>query len=502
VALNTKTFEFNPATGAFTSQLYDLTPGTTYYARAYATNSLGTGYGNEISFTTPAQTVPAIAYGSSSPTPVTLVVGTPANLTLTNTGGMPGREQVSNYVGGNQLTGSTDGIATDAKFSTLRGLAFDGSGNLYVADAGNNRIRKISPAREVSTIAGSSAGYLDGNVTDAKFNEPFDIAADPSGDLYIFDSREPRIRKITSAGVVSTLAGSGTSGFSNGNGTLANFKNYGRLTRDGSGNIYVADYDNHRIRKVTSSGEVTTLAGSGNAANIDGTGTGASLSYPMGICLDGSGNLYVASWTSIRKITSSGVVTTLAGSPSASGFADGTGTEARFWVNGLSAIDADIHGNLYVTDNGNTRIRKISPGGVVTTISGTINGYNNGHISTATYNNMNGLTIDGSGNLYVSSGDGAIRMISNYRIDPALPAGLLFDARTGTITGTPRTTQAAKNYTVYAQNSAGATSTVISITISGLSVINPTAPTNVTSTTAKLNGTVNANGGTTSALTL
>ena len=500
VALNTKTFEFNPTTGAFSSYLYDLTPGTTYYARAYATNILGTAYGNEISFTTPAQTWPDLSYGGS---PVfTLGVGVPANLPLTNTGGTPDRVQVSTLAGTRQTSGTLDGIASSARFNSMKGATIDGSGNMYVADQMNHRIRKITQEGMVSTIAGSSQGYLDGNGTDAQFNLIDDVTVDPNGDLYVTDRNNFRIRKITSAGVVSTLAG-GVEGNLDGTGSSAQFSRWGnRLTSDGSGNIYLADLGNQRIRKITSAGVVTTFAGSINGTS-NGTGTAARFLSPADICLDGSGNLYVSDQYTIRKINSAAVVTTLAGDNSASsGFVDATGVNARFGR--LLGIDADIHGNVYVEDvDKNRLIRKITPTGVVTTYAGTgSTGFNDGHISTATFSGDGGLTIDRWGNLFQMSSYGMIRQISSYRIEPALPAGLYFNARTGSITGTPTAPQAAKSYQVIAQNSRGNANTFIEITIAGPPIVQTRPIELVTNTTAKLNATVNANGGATSAITI
>jgi glucose/arabinose dehydrogenase len=198
--------------------------------------------------------------------------------------------------------GSADGTGTAAQFSTPYGVAVDASGNVYVADAGNHRIRKVSPSGVVSTLAGSTSGFADGTGTAAQFNQPFGVALDGSGNVYVADERNNKIRKITPAGVVSTLAGS-TFGFADGTGTAAQFRSPRGVAVDASGNVYVADGANNKIRKITPSGVVSTLAGS-ESGFADGTGTAAQFSGPYCVAVDASGNLYVGDTgnSRIRKI--------------------------------------------------------------------------------------------------------------------------------------------------------------------------------------------------------
>ena len=259
---------------------------------------------------------------------------------------------------GSGIGGFADGIASVAQFNGIDGLAVDTAGNVYVADTNNHRIRKISAAGVVSTLAGSTQGYANGTGTAARFNNPSGVAVDAAGNVFVTDTFNYRIRKITPAGVVSTLAGSGIAGFANGSGTAAQFnKTYGIAVND-TGSIFVADALNHRVRKITASGVVTTFAGS-VYGYANGNGTAAKFSYPYGITVDVTGNVYVtdAEDNRIRKITIAGMVSTLAGS-GIGGFADGIGTTAQF-INPCG-VTVDAVGSVFISDATNHRIRKIT----------------------------------------------------------------------------------------------------------------------------------------------
>ena len=259
---------------------------------------------------------------------------------------------------GSGIGGFADGIASVAQFNGIDGLAVDTAGNVYVADTNNHRIRKISAAGVVSTLAGSTQGYANGTGTAARFNNPSGVAVDAAGNVFVTDIFNYRIRKITPAGVVSTLAGSGIAGFANGSGTAAQFnKTYGIAVND-TGSIFVADALNHRVRKITASGVVTTFAGS-VYGYANGNGTTAKFSYPYGITVDATDNVYVtdAEDNRIRKITIAGMVSTLAGS-GIGGFADGIGTTAQF-INPCG-VTVDAVGSVFISDATNHRIRKIT----------------------------------------------------------------------------------------------------------------------------------------------
>jgi sugar lactone lactonase YvrE len=400
--------------------------------------------------------------------------------------------------------GTTDGFGSSAKFRNPSGITTDGSGNLYVADASNNLIRKIVISTgEVTTFAGSGVqGSADGTGTAARFNSTTGVTVDVNGNVNVADQYNMLIRKITPTGVVSTLAGTGMQGTSDGIGTAAYFSYPTGITVDGSGNLFVTDWGVSRIRKIViSTGVVTTVAGNLNFGNTDGVGPAATFNAPTGVGLDASGNMYISDKSNhrIRKITSSGVVSTIAGSTV--GSTDGIGTAAKF--NNPNSVAVDGNTNLYIADQANQRIRKISPTGVVTTLAGGIGGFSDGTGTSARFNAPSGVCLDGSGNIYVSDASNKrIRIISSYRIDPALPAGLIFDPRTGTISGTPTAAMAAKAYTIYAQNSAGTNTTTLTLTIAGPPTVATSAASNVTSGGATLNAMVNANGGTTSSITI
>ena len=313
--------------------------------------------------------------------------------------------------------GSNDGTGIAARFINPSGVAVDASGNIYVADTGNHLIRKITAVGVVSTFAGSRLqGSADGTGTAASFRYPSGVAVDASGNIFVADSSNHLIRKITAAGVVSTFAGSGAEGSADGTGTAASFRYPYGVAVDASGNIFVADKNNHLIRKITAAGVVSTFAGSGAEGSDDSTGTAASFKYPNGVAVDASGNIFVADLGNhkIRKIIAAGVVTTFAGS-GAAGRADGTGTDASFrYPNGV-AVDAS--GNIFVADSNNHLIRKITAVGVVSTSAGSsFQGNDDGTGTAASFRYPHGVAVDALGDIFVA--DSNNHMIR--KITPAL----------------------------------------------------------------------------------
>ncbi|MFC0518374.1 NHL repeat-containing protein [Mucilaginibacter angelicae] len=299
---------------------------------------------------------------------------------------------------GNINPGKADGTGTAASFNRPSGMITDAAGNIYVADAGNNLIRKITSDGKVTTFAGSGElGDTDGIGTAATFNGPQGITLDGNGNLYVAEGTGRMIRKITSAGAVTTLAGGGPSG-ADGTGTAAGFNGPTGVAVDGSGNLFVTDVT--KIRKITPAGVVTTFAGSGTAGSANGTGTAASFAQIISILIDLSGNLYVtdAGNNMIRKITSDGVVSTLAGNGT-KGSTDGAGNSATFTT--PISLTADNQGNIYVGDSAHF-IRAVDTFGQVTTIAGTgFSGLANGTGSTASFSIPYGLSV-GIGKVYVA----------------------------------------------------------------------------------------------------
>ncbi len=290
--------------------------------------------------------------------------------------------------------GFADAPGTAAKLDLPTGVAVDGEGFVYVADKANHRIRTISPAGDVTTLAGSGVeGFVDGFGTAARFSSPVGIAVDASGSVYVADSRNMRIRKITATGQVSTLTDVPADPLRDPSGVAV----------DGSGTVYVADSSNQRIRKIAASGAITTLAGDGTEGFSDGTGVAARFGYPTGLAVGSDGKVYVADQTNqrVRQVTPSGQVTTIAGGGTCGTdpeeedpgrfagcrWSDGGGMDSRFAFPAGVAVGAT--GTVYVADRDNFKIRTITPAGQVTSL-------------VAFLERPAGLAFDASGSLYVA----------------------------------------------------------------------------------------------------
>jgi sugar lactone lactonase YvrE len=294
-----------------------------------------------------------------------------------------------------------NGTGTNAEFNYPFGVAVDTNGNVYVGDQNNNVIRKVTPVGGVTTLAEG-------------FNDPTGVAVDSGGNVYVGDSYNYTIRKVTPAGVVTTLAGlAGVPGSADGTNSAARFNDPTGVALDSAGNLYVADTYNDTIRKVTPAGVVTTPAGLavGNPGSADGTGSAARFYNPIGVAVDSAGKLYVADMLNqtIRKVTPAGGVTTLAGKAGHPGFVNGAGTNAEF--NYPFGVAVDTNGNVYVGDQSNNAIRKVTPAGGVTNLA-------------EGFNDPTGVAVDSGGNVYVAdSGNNAIQKVT--------PAGEVTTVATG-----------------------------------------------------------------------
>jgi sugar lactone lactonase YvrE len=312
-------------------------------------------------------------------------------------------------------TTTTTTVSTDTlpSFYAPAGLAIDATGNIYVADYGNNLIRKITPAGVVSTIAGTgSEGAVNATGTKASFNGPKGIAIDKAGNLYVADSGNDLIREITPAGVVTTLAGVLSNGSTSTTTTVDSlFFGPAGVAVDAAANVYVADSGNGLIRKVTQAGVVTNIAGSANSLTAS-----AVFDNPTGLAIDGSGNIYVANYlfNTISLINSAGTVSTFAGTGTA-GYTDGPAASAAFYFPNSVALDKS--NNVYVADGINNVIRKITPSGIVSTLAGSgTAGAVDSTGTLASFNGPTGLAVDASGNVYVADSN-------NNKIRKITPAG-------------------------------------------------------------------------------
>jgi streptogramin lyase len=286
---------------------------------------------------------------------------------------------VMTFAGKPDVRGNADGVGPAARFIYPIGIATDSAANVFVADKVSNTIRKIAPTGEVTTLAGAAgiAGHADGTGGNASFFGPTGVATDSKGNVYVADSSNNIIRKVTPTGAVTTIAGlAGESGENDGIGRAARFTTPYSIATDSAGNLIVAEMSRNILRKITSEGEVTTLAGrAGETGHADGIGTNATFYYPHGVATDKAGNVYVAdsSNNTIRKVTPTGVVTTIAGIASPgenSSEFDGLGAAATF--SNPMAVATDSAGNVFVLESDN--VRKVTPTGEVTTFAGAVFG--------------------------------------------------------------------------------------------------------------------------------
>lgn len=291
-------------------------------------------------------------------------------------------------IAGNSVLGFSGdgGPAKSAELALPSGIALDASGNLYIADYGNNRVRKVTPAGVISTVAGNGVNGFSGDggpATSAQLWGPAGVAVDNAGNLYIADITNYRVRMVSN-GVITTVAGNGSGGFFSGDGgpatsaaifsaIILKVDAVDNLAVDAAGNIFIPDFGNNRVRKVSPVGVITTVAGTG-VGDFGGDGaaaTSALLHGPVGVAVDAAGDLFIADSINnrIRKVTPSGVISTVAGNGTF-GFAGDGGAATAAQLAYPDSVTLDAAGNLYIADSGNNRVRKVTPAGVITTVAG------------------------------------------------------------------------------------------------------------------------------------
>ena len=320
--------------------------------------------------------------------------------------------QIITTISGTGIAGFSgdNGAAATAELAGPDGICFDATGNLYIADCGNHRVRKINPSGTITTIAGTGVPLDNGDggpATAAELNYPIDVTMDAIGNLYIADMVNNRIRKIDALGIINTIAGDGFGSY-NGDGipaTNAEINMPTGVAVDNAGNIYIADGLNNRIRMINTSGIITTIAGNGMAGNSGdgGPATAAKLNRPYNVRVDNVGYIYISDFNKIREFTVGGTINTVAGFDTAGYNGDNiAATNAK--LDGPRGIGLDDSGNLYIADSYNYRLRKVDNSGIITTIAGTgTAGYNcdGCQAITSELYNPGAIAVDALGNIYI-----------------------------------------------------------------------------------------------------
>jgi sugar lactone lactonase YvrE len=320
----------------------------------------------------------------------------------------PARTIISTFAGSGARGFEGDGgPARKAELSFPTGVAVDGRGNVYIADRINDRVRKVTPGGTITTFAGTGEhGFTnDGEpATTAELNEPEDVAVDRRGNVYIADTGNQRIRRVSPDGTITTFAGSGRYGFSGdgGRATSASLAEPIAVAVDRRGNVYIGDWRNSRVRKV-SSGRITTLAGTGRRgfSGDGGPAAKAQIRDPHAVTVDAKGNVYIADGPRVRKVSPDGTITTVAGAGGELTFPEGVAVDAK--------------GNLYISDFGDNQVKKVNRAGKLTTIAGAIReGFSGdgGPAFSARLNHPAGIALDARGNLFIADfGNSRVRRI-------------------------------------------------------------------------------------------
>jgi hypothetical protein len=305
------------------------------------------------------------------------------------------------------------GAATNAILNNPYGVVIDTAGNMLIADTFNHRIRKVDANGIISTVAGNGTSGFSGDggvATNANLNMPYNVSADSLGNLFIADYGNARIRKVDTNGFISTVAGGG-SGADGVLATNAILKNAAGVAVDTLGNIFIAEMSNNRIRKVDTNGIISTVAGSGTApgggfSGDGGAATNAKLSLPFGVTLDNFGNLFIADSNNhrIREVNTNGIITTVAGSGSGGAFGGDGGQATNAPISGPQGIFVDTFGYIYIADNSQYRIRQVDANGIITTVAGigSAGVGDGGYATNAAVYAPRGVALDNSGNLLIA----------------------------------------------------------------------------------------------------
>jgi uncharacterized protein (TIGR03437 family) len=376
--------------------------------------------------------------------------------------------------------GGDNGSALKAQMNDPLGVAVDSAGNLYVADTNNNEVRKVDTKGTITAIAGTGAAGSGSN----QVNGPRGLAVDASGNVYIADTQNARVLKVTPGGSVTTAAGNGSPGFGGDGGSATSAQLYTPtgVAVDANGNLYIADYQNHRVRKVTAGGTISTVAGNGNQGYTGdgGQAANAALNYPIGVAVDSGGNLYIADWGNyvIRKVLPNGIITTFAGNHLPGTTGDG-GLALQAQIGSPAGIAVDPTWNVYFTD-GSARVRKVFTSGFISTIggNGTV-GYSGdgGPAISARLNSPAGLAVDAAGDVFVAdSANNAVRELV------PLPGGLAIGTVASSASGQAGLIAPGELVTIYGSGLGPASGVASQLTTSGL------VPTTVAGTTVYFNG--------------
>jgi len=423
----TPTFDLTPGNyiGSQTVNIADATLGAIIYYTTDGTTptTASSLYSGSIHVPT-TETIQAIAiapgYALSAVVTGTYTIGVPIITTVAGNG-------IAGYSG-------DGGPALSAEMNAPYGVALDLAGNLYIADFFNSVIRKMTPNGIISTVAGNGTpGYSGdwGPATSAQLDHPATVAVDGVGNLYIADYFNTVVRKVTTDGMIATVAGNHTQGFSGDGGpaTNAQLMNPWGVAVDNSGDIFIADTNSNRIRKVTPDGTISTFAGVGQYgySGDNGPATSAQLNQPEGLCVDSAGNLYIADFTNsaVRKVTPSGYITTVAGTGSWGYSGDGGPATSAQVANPVSVF-MDGAGNLYIADYGNLVIRRVTPAGIISTVAGdNYRGYSGdgGPATGAQIGYANGVAADSAGNIFIADTDNlVVRKVGTGTIEPPTAA--------------------------------------------------------------------------------